>query len=224
MPTGEPVRVADSIDELLAGVTSRETIVASDGKSGNMLERVVVDGQVRVVKYMSLGSDWIMRVVGDRVFWPLLAARAGLLDRVPACIDHATVAMALDGDALTGQLAILMHDVTGELIPEGDAPITVEQHRGFLEHMATMHAAYWGWRDDVGLQTMAQRLLPFCPAVIAPELEVPDVPVPVRVADQGWRLLPERAPRLDELVTRVPRGSDPARRRARRHPRDLPAR
>ena len=48
--------------------------------------------------------------------------------------------------------------------------------------MATMHAAYWGWRDDVGLQTMAQRLLPFAPAVIAPELEVPDVPVPVRGA------------------------------------------
>lgn len=38
------------------------------------------------------------------------------------------------------------------------------------------------------------------PETIAPELEVADVPGPVRVADQGWALLPGRAPDLDTLV------------------------
>ena len=74
--------------------------MADDGKSGNQLERMVVDGQRLVVKHMTLAGDWIMRVMGDRVFWPWLAARAGIFDQMPPCIDHATVAMALEGDAL----------------------------------------------------------------------------------------------------------------------------
>jgi len=196
----EAVRILDSVDELLGGASDVEVLVADDGKSGNLLERVVVDGQRLVVKHMTLAGDWIMRVTGDRVFWPWLAARAGLFDGLPVCIDHAVVGMALDGDALTGTLHVVMRDVGELVVPEGDEPVTVEQNRGFLTHMATMHASRWGWRDDVGLQPMALRLLPFAPATIAPELQRSDVPGPVVVADQGWALLPERAPRLAELV------------------------
>ena len=203
----QPVRVLDSIDDLIGAATERELLVASDGKSGNELERVVVDGRRLVVKHMSLAQDWIMRVVGDRVFWPYLAARAGLYDRVPPCIDHAVVAMALEGDALTGTLHVVMRDVGDHIIPEGHEPVTVEQHRGFLTHMAEMHATYWDWRDDVGLQSMEQRLLPFAPATIAPELARDEVPGPVAVAHQGWTLLDERAPSLAEVV--FPLHADP---------------
>jgi hypothetical protein len=202
-----PVRIVDSIAELLAGATDREALVASDGKSGNTLERVRIDGQPMVVKHLSYAGDWLMRVAGDRVFWPHRAAQAGLYDRVPDCIDHAVVAVALDGEGVTGEMAVLMRDVGDRLIPEGDELISVEQHRGFLTHMAAMHAAYWGWRDDLGLQTMAERLGMFSPAMIGPELEYDDVPVPVAVADQGWRKLPTVAPRLAEVV--VPLLADP---------------
>jgi Phosphotransferase enzyme family len=200
MESAEPVLLLDSIDELLSRATQRERLVADDGKSGNELERLVVDGRRLVVKHMTLAGDWIMRVMGDRVFWPYVAARAGLLDQLPTCIDHTMVAMSLDGDALTGTLHVVMRDVGELVIPEGDTPITVEQNRGFLTHMATMHARNWDWHDDVGLQPMALRLLPFAPATIAPELQVADVPVPVAVADQGWGVLPERAPALAEMV------------------------
>jgi Phosphotransferase enzyme family len=200
MDPAEPVHLLDSIDELLARATRREVLVADDGKSGNQLERLVVDGQRLVVKHMTLAGDWIMRVMGDRVFWPYVAAGAGLLDQVPPCIDHATVAMALEGDALTGTLHVVMRDVGDFVVPEGDERVTVEQHRGFLTHMATMHATYWGWRDELGLQPMALRLLPFAPATIAPELARSEVPGPVAVADEGWTRLPERAPALAELV------------------------
>ncbi len=196
----EPVRLLESVDDLLARATRREVLVADDGKSGNQLERVVVDGQRLVVKHMTLAGDWIMRVMGDRVFWPYVAAQAGLIDQVPPCIDHAMVALALEGDALTGTLHVVMRDVGDHVIPEGDDPVTVEQHRGFLTHMANMHASYWGWHDELGLQPMALRLLPFAPATIAPELARPDVPGPVAVADVGWSRLPERAPALAELV------------------------
>ena len=220
----EPVRIVDSIDQMLADVSEREVLVASDGKSGNVLERVLIGGERRVVKRMSLEGDWIMRVMGDRVFWPFLAARAGLFDRVPACIDHAVVAVAQDGDGLTGELAFLMHDVGAQLIPEGDAVVTDAQHRGFVEHMAAMHAAYWGWRDDIGLQTMALRLLPFAPATIAPELARPEVAGPIQVAAEGWARLPAVAPAMAELVVRAARRSGPAGRRPGHDARDVPAR
>ena len=202
-----------SIEELLAGVTRREPLVADDGKSGNTLERVEIDGERYVVKHVSIEADWLMRVTGDRVFWPHVLWRGGLLDRVPASIDPAIVAMALDGQGPGAQLAILMRDVGSSLIPEGDEPVSTEVHEGLLDDMAALHAAFWGWRDDLGLQTMAQRLAMFAPATIAPELRPPGgpdaVPVPIRVADEGWRRLPEVAPGLAGLVLPFHRDATP---------------
>lgn len=193
-------RIARSIADLLEGVTERVALVAADGKSGNHLERVSVGGEHFVVKHQSIDADWLMRVTGDEVFWPFSLLRAGVYDRVPASIDHAIVAMALDGEGRDARLAILLRDVGEALVPEGDDVVTVGQHAGFLAHMAALHASFWGWRDTIGLQPMRARLLSFTPSVIAPELARADPPVPVRVADQGWRALPTVAPRLDALV------------------------
>ncbi|MGZ4692896.1 MAG: phosphotransferase [Acidimicrobiales bacterium] len=210
-PMRGPGSSEGSIASLLAGVTWREPLVADDGKSGNTLERVEIDGTRYVVKHQSVEADWIMRVTGDRVFWPHRLWRGGLLDHVPPTIDHAVVAMAVDGQGPGAQLAILMRDVGASLIPEGDDPVPAEVHEGLIDDMAALHAAFWGWHDELGLQTMPQRLAMFAPATIAPELRVagsPDaVPVPIRVADQGWRRLPEVAPGLAALV--MPFHDDP---------------
>jgi hypothetical protein len=199
------------VAELLAGVTWREPLVADDGKSGNVLERVEIDGVRYVVKHQSVEADWIMRVTGDRVFWPLRLWRSGLLHRVPPTIDHAVEAMAVDGEGPGAQLAVLMRDVGDALIPEGDDVVDVAVHAGLIDDMASLHASFWGWRDDVGVQTMVERLGMFAPATIAPELRVPgapeSVPVPIRVADQGWRQLPDVAPALAGLV--LPFHDDP---------------
>ncbi len=225
MTGAEPVRFAGSVDELLAGACDRRALVADDGKSGNWLERLTIDGTPFVAKHQTYHGDWIMRVMGDRVFWAERAARAGLFDRVPGCVDHAVVAMALDdprpatpgiddgdvdGERVDAELVLLMRDVGARLVPEGDEPVPLEHHRGFLAHMAEMHAAYWGWTDDVGLQPMARRLLPFAPATIAPELSRPGpTPVPIEVADQGWSRLPGVAPRLNRVVTALHRDPTP---------------
>jgi len=193
-------KVAASIDELLAGVTSRQRIVAEDGKSDNWLERALIDGDTYVVKHCSLEADWISRIIGDREFWTFTLWRGGLFDGLPPCIDAATVAMAIDGSGPDAELAILMHDVGAFLVPEGDSVVPVDHHEGFIDHMAALHAAFWGWHDDLGVQSMHQRLAMFAPRTIAPELEVDDVPVPIRVADQGWRLLPDVAPDLARIV------------------------
>ena len=50
--------VATSLDELLAGVTSREPLKNTDSKSGAALERVVIDGTSYVVKHFA-ERDWL---------------------------------------------------------------------------------------------------------------------------------------------------------------------
>jgi hypothetical protein len=216
----EPVRIAASVAELLDGATDRQVLVAEDGKSGNWLERVTLHGQRHVAKHLTYDGDWIMRVMGDRDFWAYRAAQAGLFDQLPPTIDHAVVGLALDregparsalaGEATSGELVFLMHDVGTELVPEGDEVVAVSHHRDFLAHMAQMHAAYWGWTDDLGLQTMAQRLLPFAPDQVAVELRRPEPrPVPLVVAARGWACLPELAPDLAEVVFALHRDPTP---------------
>ena len=74
--------------------------------------------------------------------------------------------------------------------------------------MAAMHAAMWGWSDDVGLTALDRRYLMFSPAVAAAEAAGgADALVP-RVMAQGWPLLPEHAPRLADAV--LPLLQDPS--------------
>jgi hypothetical protein len=96
-----------------------------------------------------------------------------------------------------------MTDCSSDLVPPGDALLPEQHHLDLVDHMAAMHARFLGWRDEIGLADPAHRFLYFAPETIAPELEAADVPGPVAAADQGWALLPERAPRLDRLARSV---------------------
>jgi thiamine kinase-like enzyme len=88
-------------------------------------------------------------------------------------------------------------------VPPGDDVLAVEQHDRFVEHLATFHASFLGWRDTIGLQDLARRFLWFAPSTIAPELARADVPGPIAAAADGWLRLPERSPRLADLVRSV---------------------
>ena len=155
------------------------------------------------MKVLSADDDWIMRCTGNTTNWEYRVWEAGLYHRVPAVIDHAVVAMALEGHGPGARLAILMTDRSDDLVPPGDSTLPVEQHDRFVGHLATFHAAFFGWRDTIGLQDLPRRFLWFAPTTIAPELLVDDVPGPIAAADAGWRRLPERSPQLDELVRSI---------------------
>jgi hypothetical protein len=201
-------RVAETLDELVAGATDRVPVRSSDAKSGAWFETLRIDGTPYFLKVLSADADWIMRVTGNTTHWEWLVWRAGLYDDVPAEIDHAMVAMALDRTGPAPRLAMLMNDCGADLVPPGDAVLPADQHAGFVAHLAAMHAAGLGWTDTLGLQQLDRRFLFFAPATIAPELEVADVPGPIRVADEGWGLLPRRSPDLDAVVRPV--HADPA--------------
>jgi hypothetical protein len=109
--------------------------------------------------------------------------------------------MALDGH----RLGILMTDCGDDLVPPGDDRLPVRQHDRFIDHLATFHATFFGWRDTIGLQPLARRFLFFAPATIAPELQRPNVPAPIAAADEGWRRLPERSRQLADLVDAIHR-------------------
>jgi hypothetical protein len=196
-------RVANTIEELVADASARVPVTTVDGKSGATFERVVINGERYFLKVLCAEQDWIMRCTGNTTNWEYRAWQAGLYHRAPAVIDHAVVAMALEGDGPAARLAILMADCADDLVPPGDDMLPVEQHDRFVEHLAAFHATFFEWRDTIGLQGLARRFLWFAPATIAAELRGDEVPGPIAAADLGWRQLPDRSPRLNALVRQV---------------------
>lgn len=94
MPALTPRPVLSSIDDLVAGARRRHPFRGLDGKSGSAFERVEIDGKRYVLKTMHVDDDWIARSVGDMACRSLSVWRCGLLDALPASIDHTIVAAA----------------------------------------------------------------------------------------------------------------------------------
>src|SRR5712692_8903762 len=192
---------SESVAELLTRASSRTEVRPGDARAGAHYERVVIDGEPYFVKRLSPASDWIMRVTGDHVHRPYLVWQSGIMARSPASIDDTTVAMQVSGVSDDAVLTVVMRDVGAFLVPEGDAVVPPGQHRGFIEHMADLACAFWGWNDDIGLTTMEQRIRFFAPDNIAAELLAAEVPPPIAAAEAGWRSLPGRSPVLSGLAS-----------------------
>jgi Phosphotransferase enzyme family len=161
-----------------------------------------------VVKYLHVDEDWIMRSTGDLAGRPVTVWRSGILDRVPSCIDHAVVGAAVGLGRNGWGAALLMRDMARWLVPEGDDPVPLDQHLRFLEHMAALHASFWGWRDTVGLTPDLHRFAEFSAGNMAPERARgwPDE-VPRLIVD-GWARYPSLAPQVADAVVAL--AADPA--------------
>jgi hypothetical protein len=184
--------LAPSVDALIAGASSRTPVEFDDSKSGARFERVVIDGERFLLKHVDHRDDWIMRQTGDIGCVPLLVWESGVLELVPDRIDHATAGAARED----GHGAVLMRDVGQWLVPSGDAVLPIDQHLRFVDDVAALHAATWGWEDTVGLLPLANRYSFFGPDALACE-EALGFPQPVpRIAAEGWRRLDHASPEL----------------------------
>jgi hypothetical protein len=188
-----PRPLAADLDELLDGVRRLGTHRPAEARSGSVFERVEVDGERCVVKYVHPDLDFTMRVSGDigcrmRRVW-----ETGFMDVAPEVIDHATLGAAPWGRNGWG-VALLMRDVTDELVPPTDDPIPEAQHLRFLDHIAALAAVCWGWQDDLDLLPHHLRWAWFGRAQLAGEhdLGYPE-PVP-RIAAEGWARFEARVP------------------------------
>jgi len=190
------------LDELLGRAEHRAPWKPDDTKSGARFERVVIGGELFVLKYQDPRDDWLLRATGDPGRSYVLLWERGLLARLPPDIDHAVVAAAFDG--AVGR--VLLRDV-GTALLDSDAPFTAVQHARFMEHMAALHATFWGWHDDVGLTSLTRRYLMFSPDVAAAEAaRGSNAVVPLAMAE-GWRRLPGVSPAMARVV--LPLLADP---------------
>jgi hypothetical protein len=188
-------RTHPSLDDWLGAATSRQPWFPEDTKSGARFERLVIGGETYVLKYQDLRDDWLMRATGDTGDRYVRLWQSGLLDRLPDVIDHAVVAAGFEA----GVGRILLRDVSSQLLAPGQ-PFTTFQHQRFIEHMATLHAAFWGWRDEVGLTATAKRYLMFSPEVARSEAAIGSPAVVPKVMSEGWARLPEASPALAAVV------------------------
>ena len=201
--TGSAGAARTSLADLLDRAEERTPWQPDDTKSGARFERVVIGGERFVLKYQDPQDDWLLRAAGDDGRAYVRLWERGILDRLPDVIDHAVVAAAFDGTV--GM--VLLHDVSDALLAP-DTTFTPAQHARFLDHMAALHAAFWGWRDDVGLTALERRYLLFSPAVAAAEAaRGSEALVPTLMA-RGWQRLPDASPALADVV--FPLFDDPA--------------
>lgn len=196
-----PRPVYDSVDELVAGATLREPMAkTADSKSGASFERVVVDGRGYVLKHLHVDHDWLARATGDLRCRPLLVWSSGLLDALPPTLDHA-VCGAAGGLGRHGLgAALLLEDVGAHLVPEGDRALTDRQHVSFVEHMADLHVAFWGWSDDIGLQPLSHRLYELSPTVGDVEAELGSTDVVPPLLRPGWERLRDEVPAAADIA------------------------
>ena len=218
-PTSTARRVASSVDELLAAAERREPFVNPDGRSSAAFERVWIDGSPHVVKYVHLDDDFTMRVSGDVDSRTVRAWEAGLLDAAPDLIDHTIVGAARGYGRNGWGSALLMRDISDELLPQGDAVISPTDHARFIDHLAGFFAATWGWHDDLGLLPYASRWGWFGEAALDGERALGWPERVPQIAEEGWTRFADRAPvDVASLVSALRRDPSPLARALRSTP------
>jgi hypothetical protein len=196
--------------ELIAAATEREVIAGAPGKSGARLERLVIGGERYVLKHMDLASDWTMRTTGCLRGAPFDLWQRDLLARLPACFNQPIVAVARAEPAAqrpSGGCTLLMRDVSRWLVPVTDEPISAQQHRSFLRHMAALHAAFWGSGPEVDVVPAMHRYLELSTWTAQAEAALGSGHLVPELIARGWPLLAELAPGAAAVV--VPLAADP---------------
>jgi Phosphotransferase enzyme family len=174
------------VTSLPGEVVRREPLAAADGRSGSLLERVVLaGGEVLVVKHVRAASDWIVRATHDQgrvvELWS-----SGVLARVPAAIDHTILGVERDGAGWT----VVMRDASADLVPD-HVRLTRGDSRRVLRAAAALHAEF---RDDPPLRlcSMVDRYQFLAPATARREAGGADE-VPGLIG-RGWERFAEVVP------------------------------
>jgi Phosphotransferase enzyme family len=208
-----------SLDELLSPETlsrlagcsivsvRRLPFVGGSSASGSRFLAIETnDGQGPrfVVKRSSPGYDWIVRGTADCRGREVLVWETGLLDRLPPEISHPVIACARHREGW----AILMHDVSDQLLPDpmGVSPVSEADHLRYLDALAALHADFWGRSEIVdpalGYCRPWHRYTVFSPATGARETAHSNEAI--RWIQKGWpSFLALIAPDVAALLSRL---------------------
>ncbi|HEX4491611.1 MAG TPA: aminoglycoside phosphotransferase [Acidimicrobiia bacterium] len=204
------MKLVGTLESVLAGASDREPMTHTDSKSGARFERVTVDGERFVVKYLDIRDDWTMRATGQLAYAPVVLWRRGLLDRLPSCFVQPIVDVATaDGTPGHRQVALIMRDIGEWLVPEGDDELAIDTHLQFLDHLAALCAAFWGGGHDLEVVPMTNRYLELSPWTATTEAAIESDAVVPQLVGEGWERFPDEAPRAAELVLDLARDPSP---------------
>lgn len=199
-----PRPVAGSVDELLEGARERRPFLTGEFRSPSTFEEVRIDGERFVLKHVHLDHDFSLRVTGDVAPRSIRAYGAGICDMAGDVIDHAIVGAATGTGRNGWGGALLMRDVSANLVSPGDDALNEDEHDRFIEHLAGMSARTWGLNDQWELLPYATRWRLFDHASIDAERALGWPEAVPRIAADGWEQFDRRAPSevaraIDEL-------------------------
>lgn len=141
-----------SFADLVGAATSRVATKPADSKSAAAFERLIIDGEPYLVKHLS--DDWLAAGSVDTTARAVGLWETGVYDHFADIVDSTVVSTArLGGDDAGFPAALLMRDVTADLVPL-DGAVDAGTHAAFLTAMAAMHARCWG-------EPLAGDLMPF---------------------------------------------------------------
>ena len=170
---------------VLEGILERAP-VNDDGRSGAVLERVVLaDGSRVVVKRFDPNVDLVMRLSGDATGREVELVRRGVLDGLPPTVLHPVIDAWYDDD---GRGVLVMRDL-GDAVLTWRSIVSRDQARTMFAAIADLHAAYLGSAPD-GLTPLDRLVGLFEPRRIRPYAGNPIVDYALR----GWEYWPEVAP------------------------------
>lgn len=175
---------------LLDDAAERQALEGHDGRSGARLERVqLADGSSLIVKRMSPATDLLMRVTSDPAGRELALWRGGVLDRLPAGVDHAI----LDGwHERDGTAIIVMRDL-GRAVLGWHRHLSRSECRTLLGAVTAVHATYAEIAASIpDLCPLAARLRLLWPGTMAQEVDG-EHPLP-RLVVRGWELFADLVP------------------------------
>jgi hypothetical protein len=184
-----------TLEALLGPEARRLPMEQTAGVSGARFERVRRPDGDFVLKRLDVRDDWTMRAMGDLHGVSRLLWERGILDLLPACIHQPIVGVARAGNGSRGTW-LLMRDVGRWLVPDVAEPIPLTQHRGFVEHMADVHATFWDGspvaaRVDRTLTPLSNWLLDLSPWLASTEAALGSDALIPRLVGQGWERFPD---------------------------------
>ena len=178
--------------------------IGDDGRSGATLERVLLaDGSRVIVKRFDPSVDLVMRISGDPRGREVEIFQRGILDRLPATVQHPVVGGWFDDE---GHGVLVMRDL-GDAVLGWKSIVTREQARTMFGAVADLHRAFLGSAPD-GLTPLGSVLSMFEPQ----RLQAYAGEALVDYALRGWECWPEVAPgEVGERVLAIAQDTTPLR-------------